>query len=395
MKKINEPNILIAITTLKKIIAIFFGPFLTAYFIKVSVDSLIDISLYNIMNYIILGVGGIIVGFIVRNKFQIGMFRLGIIFNFVYILSIIILKEQILEFLPLISFLYGISAATYFYPYNLFLANKIKNSERAEYEFKKKTISTVTAIVTPIILGSIITTTNFELTAIIILIISLIQIILSFYIKPIENKNYKFTLIKSLRKLLKNKDITNLFKVQFLQGMNVGEGALDIVITVLIFNAFKTDLNLGILSSVSSILVIIMQYIYVKKFKDKHDKLIIGICSIIPTISLILLLFFTNNITLTLYYFCYTTFINILTLILNVELFNIANSKIVKEDNLMEFWSIREAILNLGRITSYILLLIIAIINPDKYLYHLMLLFTLSIGIMSCFFLKIEKEKND
>ena len=140
MKKINEPNILIAITTLKKIIAIFFGPFLTAYFIKVSVDSLIDISLYNIMNYIILGVGGIIVGFIVRNKFQIGMFRLGILFNFVYILSIIILKEQILKFLPLISFLYGISAATYFYPYNLFLANKIKNSEKYSCYLPEKVV---------------------------------------------------------------------------------------------------------------------------------------------------------------------------------------------------------------------------------------------------------------
>lgn len=393
MKKISEANILIVITTLKKIISIFFGPFLTAYFIKVSVDSLIDISLYNIMNYIFLGIGGIIVGFIVRNKFQIGMFRLGIIFNFIYILSIILLKEKILTYLPFISFLYGISAATYYYPYNLFLANKIKNCDRAEYEFKKKTISTITAIITPIILGSIITTTNFELTAIIILIISLIQIILSFFIKPVEDKNYKFTPIKSLKKLLKNKNIINLFKVQFLQGMNVGEGALDVVITILIFNAFKTDLNLGILSSLSSILVIVMQYIYVKKFKNKHDKLIIGICSVIPTLSLILLLFFINNITLTLYYFCYTTFINILTLILNVQLFNISNSKNIKEDNLMEFWSIREVILNLGRITSYILLLVVAIINHDEYLYYLLLLFTLSIGLMSYFFAKINNDE--
>lgn len=91
LKKYDESNILIAISTLKKIIAIFFGPFLTAYFIKISPESLIGLSLYNIMNYIILGVGGIVVGWIVRNKFQIGMFRIGVISNFIYILMIIIL----------------------------------------------------------------------------------------------------------------------------------------------------------------------------------------------------------------------------------------------------------------------------------------------------------------
>ena len=55
MKKFKESNILIFNNALKKIITIFFGPFLTAYFIKVSPESLIDLSIYNIMNYIILG----------------------------------------------------------------------------------------------------------------------------------------------------------------------------------------------------------------------------------------------------------------------------------------------------------------------------------------------------
>lgn len=172
MKKFNEGNILIAITALKKIIEIFLGPFLTVYFIKTSADSLVQLSLYNIMNYIFLGMGGVIVGYIVRNKFQLGMFRVGIISNFIYILTIIILKERILDFLPLVSFLYGFSAIAYYYPYNIFISNKIKNNQRAEYEFKRKTVSTVIAVITPIVLGGIITTTNFVLTAIIVLIIS-------------------------------------------------------------------------------------------------------------------------------------------------------------------------------------------------------------------------------
>ena len=54
MFEYKESNILLMIEALKKIIKIFLGPFLTAYFIKVSADSLVDISLYYIFNYLIL-----------------------------------------------------------------------------------------------------------------------------------------------------------------------------------------------------------------------------------------------------------------------------------------------------------------------------------------------------
>lgn len=392
MIKIKESDNLIIISSLRKIIEIFFGPFLTTYFIKVSYNSLLDLSIYNIITYIILGIGGLIVGYIVRNKFQLGMFRIGVISNFIYILSIVILKESIIKYLPIIAFLYGFSLITYYYPYNLFLANKVVNKERTNYELKKQLSNTTIAILTPIILGGIITTANFQLTAIIILFISLIQIILSFFIKPHENKNYKFTPIKSLKKLIKNKDVVNMFRVEYFKGMNVSSGALEIVVVVLIFNAFKTDLNLGILSSISSVFMLILQYIYTKKFKSRNDKLMILLCSIIPVIGLILFLNFTNNITVVLYYFCYTAFVNVLNFIISIRLYNLANTKTIREENEMEFWSIRELILNLGRITSYILLFIIAKIGI-KYLNYLLVSLTLTIIFMAYYLSKINRNE--
>lgn len=395
MKNYSEANILIIISSLKKIISIFFGPFLTAYFIKVSADSLFDLSLYNIMNYILLSIGGIIVGWFIRNKFQLGMFRIGVISNFIYILSIVILKENILNFLPLISFFYGFSAITYYFPYNLFISSKINNKDRANYEFKKKIVSTLVSILTPLILGSIINSTNFELTSILILIISVLQIIFSFFIKPYENKNYKFTLKKSYQQLKNNKDIINMLKVDFFKGMNVSEGALEILITVLIFNAFKTNLNLGIFSSLSSIFIILMQFVYIKIFKGKKDKLVLVISSLIPTLCLIILLFLKNNFTITLYYFCYNTFVNVLGLILEVRLFNISNSKIIKENNQMEFWAIREVILNLGRILGYLLILLVVVFLSEKYLNYLMLIFTLSIIVMTYYGNKVGNYEDE
>ena len=60
MKKYSEASVLIAINALKNIITIFLGPFLTAYFIKVSTETLIDLSLYNIMRYLVLAVVGLL-----------------------------------------------------------------------------------------------------------------------------------------------------------------------------------------------------------------------------------------------------------------------------------------------------------------------------------------------
>lgn len=118
------------------------------------------------------------------------MFRIGVILNYVYIIAIITLKEKIIEHLGLISILYEISSSAYWFSYNLFAINKIDNKTRTEYTVKSKIISSIIVILCPIILGSIITITNYELTAVIILIISVIQIILSFMSHLIKKQIY-------------------------------------------------------------------------------------------------------------------------------------------------------------------------------------------------------------
>ena len=129
-KKI-EADIIIAINAMKKIMILFLGPFLTAYFIKTSKESLIDLSLYYVFSYIILAIGSFLVASIIKNKFRIGMFRVGVILNFIYILTIIVLKENIVNHLAIISILYGASSSVYWFPYNLFVINKINNNPNA------------------------------------------------------------------------------------------------------------------------------------------------------------------------------------------------------------------------------------------------------------------------
>ena len=118
----------------------------------------------------------------------------------------------------------------------------------------------------------------------------------------------------------------------------------------------------------------------------------IVICAVIPVVSLILLLILNNNVALCLYYFCYSSLVGVLNFIIDIRLFNLSNIPLIKNDNQMEFWSLRELVLNSGRIIGYILLLIVSIVDSGKYLNVLMLFLTFSIILMGIFLSKMSKN---
>lgn len=98
----------------------------------------------------------------------------------------------------------------------------------------------------------------------------------------------------------------------------------------------------------------IFVHLYGKVYKNKDDKKMIIISSIIPILSVLLLLFWKNNITIIIYNVCYVIFTALLTLTREIRLFNISDSYIVDKNNQSEFFAIREGILNCGRIVGYL-----------------------------------------
>ena len=380
MKEIKEANTIITISALREIIEIFLGPFLTAYFIKTSAESVLDISTYNIWCYIILAICSLIVGIVIKNRFKMFTFRLGIILNFTYVLLIIFLKENILMYLPLVAILYGLSTSFYYFPFNLFIAKKIRNDEMANYQVKNKILTSVLSILIPILLGSIITVSNYRLPAVIILIISFIQIVLSLLLKPIEETSKKFKLKETIKKIRNNVNLKRITIVEYFVGLSA---ALVTLTTILIYNSFKTDLNLGIITAISSAFQVIVAYLYGKHYKKKNDSRLILLSGVLPVITLIIFLLFRCNVTVIIFNFTYSIFVNLLSMIRMIKLYKVSNNKIISEDNQEEFWSIRELSLNLGRITGYAFLFIIAFTKSSIALNCVMLILTLFITVLA------------
>lgn len=395
-KKIKtEQNIIIIMDAIKKIMTIFLGPFLTAYFISTSTNSILNIAIYYIFTYATMALSTLVVAALAEKRNRIKIFRIGIILNFIYILIIILLKEKIINYLPIISILYGISASCYYFPYNLFIINKVKNTERTNYMVKLFITISVVGILFPIIFGSIITITNYILTAVIVLFISLIQIILSFSITDNHNGDLEeYNLKKTWLELKKNKQVINCLAGEFFIGMNICNGALETVMVILILNSFKTNINLGIITSIATLLSILVVKIYGLIYNKRDDKKVIIISSIIPVISLIIFLILKTNTTVIIYKFSYVIFAEILSLVRKIKIFNLSNSKIVNKSNQCEFNAIREVTLNVGRIIGYTLLLLAGLTQSAVVLNIVTIILTLSLLVMSINLTKVKKNNH-
>lgn len=395
-KKIKtEQNIIIIMDAIKKIMTIFLGPFLTAYFISTSTNSILNIAIYYIFTYATMALSTLVVAALAEKRNRIKIFRIGIILNFIYILIIILLKEKIINYLPIISILYGLAASCYYFPYNLFIINKVKNTERTNYMVKLFITISVVGILFPIIFGSIITITNYILTAVIVLFISLIQIILSFFITDNHNGDLEeYNLKKAWLELKKNKQVINCLAGEFFIGMNICNGTLETVMVILILNSFKTNINLGIITSIATLLSILVVKIYGLIYNKRDDKKVIIISSIIPVISLIIFLILKTNTTVIIYKFSYVIFAEILSLVRKIKIFNLSNSKIVNKSNQCEFNAIREVTLNVGRVTGYTLLLLAGLTQSAVVLNIITIILTLSLLVMSINLTKVKKNNH-
>lgn len=385
----NERAVMI-IYGFMKLINVFLGPFLTAYFIKISTESIVDISTFNILNYLFLAIFGIIAGYVVKKKNTIFVLRLGIITKFLCLLFIIFLGERITTYYALVSFIYGFSSMFFYIPFNIVHAEVVDNKKRTAFELKLNTIKNIVSILGPILLGATITLINYQLTAIIILIFSLIQIIASFFLAPISIKHTEYHPLKTLKNLLKRSSYRKMLIVEYINGLTFSDSVLGTVLTILIMLSFKTDFNLGIITSLTTLLSLLAIYLYSKFYKEKSDKKLLLVSGITIFLSMLILAIKIVPVTIISYNIIYGILgTGILFFIYILRLFNLA--KDIGSDNKIEYWSINEFVLNIGRVSGFVLLLIVSFIGLE-YIVYFFIFLSIIVLIFSQILGSIEKN---
>lgn len=377
--------------------SLFVKTFLVAYFLKVTNDSIIQISIYYIIMYTLSGIGKILIGKVVKSnpQYRTKVLSMGIVLRAVFILFIVILKENIATYFPIVAILYGISEVFYWTSHEVLYIDVTTNENRKDYMSIKTILGKIINIIAPIILGSSIELYSFTKIAIYIFILSVIQIIISLQIKTDKNETL-ITNKYSIKTFLE--DLNNSQKIKINKytksaiAYGVIESSMQTLVVIITIMTFKTSFNLGILTSVFSICSMIAMYLYKNFYNRNNSKFVLYLCSSLIVIGVIGLVFDINKITLVIYNFVYTISICILGVIYDTK-----KGDLVKECNIEE-WKVEWVsyvvlFMHLGRISGYILMLIAGLFNNIIVFKILLILVTLFAPICTQLMYGVEKIK--
>ena len=377
--------------------SLFVKTFLVAYFLKVTNDSIIQISIYYIIMYTLSGIGKILIGKVVKSnpQYRTKVLSMGIVLRAVFILFIVILKENIATYFPIVAILYGISEVFYWTSHEVLYIDVTTNENRKDYMSIKTILGKIINIIAPVILGSSIELYSFTKIAIYIFILSVIQIIISLQIKTDKNETL-ITNKYSIKTFLE--DLNNSQKIKINKytksaiAYGVIESSMQTLVVIITIMTFKTSFNLGILTSVFSICSMIAMYLYKNFYNRNNSKFVLYLCSSLIVIGVIGLVFDINKITLVIYNFVYTISICILGVIYDTK-----KGDLVKECNIEE-WKVEWVsyvvlFMHLGRISGYILMLIAGLFNNIIVFKILLILVTLFAPICTKLMYGVEKIK--
>ena len=380
-KRISKSaKLLMASDLIYTLTAVFIETFLVAYFLKVTNDNITTISIYYIVIYFLLTIGIILMGKVIKKvptKIK-HIMSCGIVARALFILFIVLLADKISTNYILIAVIYAFSEILYWCAHDLIYIDVTNNNNRKNYMSIKKILGKIVNIVSPIILGTSIEFYSFTKIAAYVFILSVIQIIITLFIKTdikIEGKQ-RFDLKKLIEHIRKNK----LKKIQNynLSGIAYGiiESSISTLIVIITIMTFKTSLNLGILTTVFSICSMISLMLYNRFYNKKNAKFILSLCSIIVVIGVVGLLINISKISLVIYNFCY-----IITFCIFDAVYNTRKGDLVKECKIEkfkeEYIGYTSIAIGLGRIIGYILMLIISFTTDIIYFKILLAIVTL------------------
>lgn len=360
----NNYKALFSLRTLKNILNSFVDSFLVLYFLDVSDSNILPLGIYKLVA--IVAIYGVI--FLTRNfaksRHRANLMRIGIMLDFAYFLTIILLKDKVVDHIYFVGLLYGLEEGFYYSVYNILESDGVTNEERAKFAGTYTAVESILSIIFPLIFGSLISATSFLKSLIVVFIIVIIRIILSFIYKDNNIPKSNKTNMKKYFELTKNdKRFKQMYKVEFLNGVVFSEAAFAYIVTIYIIKVFSDSFSLGVFTSIFSVIAFIIGILFAKFIKKEHYSSAIKISMSLTVTSLFLMIFKCNAITIILFNLFSTISKKLKNLITGNTQANLSNYSKIKKEYKTEYWLANETFLVIGRIISSSLFILLAYMN--------------------------------
>lgn len=377
----RSKNCLFMCHSIAQIISLFASTFLIAHIYSFSGDIysyIFKVCTYNLAAYGTMAILYFLAAKIVDATNRISIYRISLVIETLLVVLFIFKGEEISKYLILAGFIKGFGDAFYYASYNVLKQEMVSKNSMGNYVSGIYTATKVIDLVCPVILGALIDVSTYSTVAIVVCIISLIQITISLFVKAKKPQGSKYSLKEFFGRIKQKSKHSK--QIWFIYGMSFlfVNAVITRVLNICIMLEYQNALSLGIITSLLS-LATILSIILVKKLtKAGHRNWLFILSAVLLVTSSII--FAVNTCKWSVVIFDAVLTIGGIIFKINYDAYR---NGILKEAGLYqdigEHHTIMESIYAIIRLIGFSLVMLIAVIK-------ILVLFKIFLIVISCIY---------
>ncbi len=390
VKLSRDLKLMIAFNAMQKVLDLYLITFFTSFIMHNSTNEIIAVAKYNLFYYVIIAIGFFAVANWVKCRNKVAILRFNLIPKLLLLLLIIFLGDRAVEYVVPLGILYGISGMFYYLPMHVMLHEKATPAQARAYVGLNSGVSFITKIVAPVLLGLFISTGSYAQVAYALLAISAIGLILTCCISSSHHRSQTpVDFAGFFRCMMRFPIIRTVFFAEMLRGFTLA-GAMSTIITMYTVYMFSSDLNLGILTTLFSLVAALVCWTMGRYIRQNMYRHVMLIAILIVAFSMGGFLIWTTPIMFLLYRLGDASAIQIVDQICTVNSFNTSKSKCVTKNHRVEYFVFRDSALFIGRWIGYVGLMYIGVFGSYDWLRWYLAIITGAIILMGYLAIKIS-----
>jgi YQGE family putative transporter len=363
--------------------------FVNIFFWRQTTDFTI-IVIYNLLQYIFVPINFFLAGIVAKRKNGTWALRIGLgMFALFYILILTIGSRGVI-YIYMLGIINGIASGFYWLAFNVLCFDFTDITNRDTFNGYNGSVAGIASALAPLLSGYIISRfggiKGYNIVFGLTLSFLIILIFLSIKLKCKDCKG-KLDLKRVFSKNCEDWQLIR--KATTLWGFR--DVIIGFLVNILIIEVTKSELSLGTLSLIGSLLSSVGYMIVQKIIKPRRRIVSIYIGTILSFIAVVGISIGVNYNNLLIYTFLSSFFLPFFIIQLSSSTFNVID-RVHEEKRRIEYMINKDIVLNLGRIISSIILLILLKVFKSEYSLKIYLLFIGFIPILSGYYLSKLKQ---
>lgn len=360
---------------------LFLGTFVVSFLMHNTINEIVSISTYRFFEILAICLTFVITANWCKNGNRTVLFGMNIVARIILMGLIAVLGSNAAGWLVVLGILYGVFEGFYNLPMHAITIENVCAKRMVFFVGTKEAIVHTFKILVPVTLGTMLTTTSLQSVAWAIMIMAIMEFFMLFLLPPCRNpKHQPIDFIGFYNHLRETPLLRKIFLSELLRSF---AWILETVVVMYIVDAFHTDMNLGIWSTIFAICTIVASWAFGRFCSNRDFRWIVLSCSVLLAFSAAALIIGVNRFSILLYSFAYAVGIVTTNKICGTNILNVGQSRFVIKNIRIEYLVMRDVVLFFGRWAGCLCLMYIGAFNLHGALQYLIAILFLS-HILAC-----------